>query len=64
MAADCNFGELKDKLIHDRIVVGIMDASWSEWLQMDPELMLKKAKTVVQQREAAGDIERDRLEKY
>ena len=31
---------------------------------MDPELTLEKAKTVVQQREAAGDIERGRLEKY
>ena len=64
VAADCNFRELKDKLIHDRTVVGIMDALWSEWLQMDPELTLEKAKTVVQQREAAGDIERGRLEKY
>ena len=26
LAADCNFGELKDKLIRDRIVVGIRDA--------------------------------------
>ena len=27
LAADCKFGELKDKLIRDRIVVGIRDAS-------------------------------------
>ena len=32
LAADCNFGELKDKLIRDRIVVGISDASLSERL--------------------------------
>ena len=32
LAADCNFGELKDKLICDRIVVGIRDASLSERL--------------------------------
>ena len=32
LAADCNFGELKDKLIRDRIVVGIRDASLSERL--------------------------------
>ena len=30
LAADCNFGELKDKLIRDRIVVRIRDASLSE----------------------------------
>ena len=30
LAADCNFRELKDELIRDRIVVGIRDASLSE----------------------------------
>ena len=35
LAADCNFGELKDELIHDRVVVGIRDVSLSERLQMD-----------------------------
>ena len=32
LAADCNFGELKEKLIRDRIVVRIRDASLSERL--------------------------------
>ena len=32
LAADCNFGELKNKLIHDRIVVRIRAASLSERL--------------------------------
>ena len=32
LAADCNFRELKDKLIRDRIVVRIRDASLSERL--------------------------------
>ena len=49
LAADCNFGELKDEL---KIIVGIRDTSLSEWLQMDPELTQEKAKTVIQQREA------------
>ena len=44
LAADCNFGELKDKLILDTIVVGIRDASLSERLQIDLELTLKKPK--------------------
>ena len=32
LAADCNFGELKDKLIRDKIVVRIRAASLSERL--------------------------------
>ena len=51
LAVDCNFGELKDELIRDRIVVGIREASLSERLQMDPELTLEKAKTLVRHRE-------------
>ena len=66
LAADCNFGELKDKLMCDRIVVRIRDASLSERLQMDLEMTLKKAKTVIQQREAVHEqqvtIKGDRLE--
>ena len=66
LAVDCNFGELKDELIRDRIVVGIRDASLSERLQMDQELMLEKVKTVVRQREAVREqqvtITWDRLE--
>ena len=55
LAVDCNFGELKDKLILDRIGVGIRDASMSERLQMDPELTLEKGKTVFRQREAVHE---------
>ena len=35
LAADCNFGELKDRLIRDRIVVRIRDASLSERLYVN-----------------------------
>ena len=35
LAADCNFGELKDKLIRDRIVVRIRDTSMSERLYVN-----------------------------
>ena len=55
VAANYNFGELKDELICDRIVIGIRDTSLSERLQMDLELMLQKAKTVVRQREAVHE---------
>ena len=52
LASNCNSRELENKLIRDRIVVGIRDALLSKHLQMDPELTLKKAKTLVRQREA------------
>ena len=55
LAADCNFGDLKDQLIRDRIVVGIRNQALSEQLQSDPELTLEKAKTLVRQREAIRD---------
>ena len=55
LAVDCNFGELKDELIRDRIVVGIRDASLSERIQMDPELTLEKAKTVVRRTETVRE---------
>ena len=47
LATDCNFGDLKDQLIRDRIVVGIRNQALSEQLQSDPELTLEKAKTLV-----------------
>ena len=52
LATDCEFGELKEQLIRDRIVVGIRDSSLSAKLQMDPYLTLQKAKRVVCQQEA------------
>ena len=55
LAADCNFGNLKDKLIRDRIVVGIRNSALSKQLQSDPDLTLERAKTLVQQREAICD---------
>ena len=35
LTAGCNFGELKDRLIRDRIVVRIRDASLSERLYVN-----------------------------
>ena len=55
LAADCNFGNLKDELIRDRIVVGIRNSALSEQLQSDPDLTLERAKTLVRQREAIRD---------
>ena len=51
LAEHCEFGDLHDKLIRDRLVVGICDAKLSESLQMDPELTLTQAIQKVRQRE-------------
>ena len=42
-------------MIRDRLVVGIQDLALSECLQLDPDLMLEKAKTLVRQREAVKE---------
>ena len=52
LAENCDYGDLKDQMIRDRIVVGIRDQAQSERLQMDAGLTLEKAKTLVRQREA------------
>jgi hypothetical protein len=51
LADTCDFGALRDELIRDRIVVGIQDAKISERLQLDRELTLAKAVTVIRQAE-------------
>ena len=51
----CEYGNLRDEMLRDRIVVGIRDAGLSERLQLDPELTLEKAKKVVRQKEAVKE---------
>ena len=55
LAENCAYGDLRDQMIRDRIVVGIRDSTLSERLQLDPELTLEKAKTLVRQREAVHE---------
>ena len=52
MAESCDFGMMKDKLVRDRLVVGIRDNALLERLQMEAELTLDKAKRLIRQREA------------
>ena len=47
LAEHCEFGQLHDELIRDRIVVGIRDITLSEKMQMDPKLDLAKAANYV-----------------
>ena len=52
IADNCEFGDMKDQLIRDRLVVGIRDGALSERLQLESDLTLDKAKILIRQREA------------
>ena len=43
LARTCNYGNLTNEMIRDRIVTGIRDRAVAERLQMDPKLTLEKA---------------------
>ena len=51
----CDYGDLKDEMLRDRLVVGIRDARLSERLQLDADLTLEKAKKMVRQKEEVTD---------
>jgi len=51
LAEYCNFRELHDEMIRDRIVVRLRDTTLSEKLQLHAELTLKKAVTTARQRQ-------------
>ena len=51
LAKKCNYGNLHDELICDRIVVGLRDTTVSLKLQTDAELTLEKAVTAARQTE-------------
>ena len=55
LADNCQYGALKLELIRDWFVVGIRDSSISQRLQLDPELTLEKAQTIICQKEAVKD---------
>eukprot|EP00731_Ephydatia_muelleri_P036767 Em0321g6a len=46
---------MKDEMIRDRLVVGLLDCALSERLQLDPELTLEKAKRAARQKEAVKE---------
>eukprot|EP00731_Ephydatia_muelleri_P000002 Em0001g2a len=52
LAQYCNFGDLHDEMIRDRLVVGLRDANLSEKLQLDSELTLEKAIAMARQSES------------
>ena len=52
LAEKCDYGDLHDELIRDRIVVGIRDGKLSERMQLDAGLTLKSAMDKVRQSES------------
>ena len=51
----CEYGDLRDEMLRDRLVVGIRDSAMSQKLQMDPELTLEKAMKTVRQSAAVKE---------
>ena len=51
MAEHCNYGDLREEMIRDKIVVGIRDAGLSETLQLNAKLDLATAIAQVRQHE-------------
>ena len=52
LAEDCDYDKLKEELIRDRIVVGVLDDSLSDQLQSREDLTLSKAVQLSRQSEA------------
>ena len=55
LAESCDYGDLKDEMIRDRLVVVVRDAVLSQQLQLDADLTLETAKKKIRQREAVGE---------
>ena len=45
LSEHCNYGQLREEMIRDRIVVGLCDSALSEKLQLESDLTLEKAIT-------------------
>lgn len=55
LADNCEYGTMKEELIRDRLVVGILDDALSKKLQLMSDLTLEKAKKEVRQNEAVQE---------
>ena len=52
LSEHCNYGQLREEMIRDRIVIGLCDSALSEKLQLESDLTLEKAITLARNREA------------
>lgn len=53
LAEQYNYSALNDKLIRNRLIVGLADRQLSEHMQVDLELTLEKAIAMVKRQQAA-----------
>ena len=51
----CEYGDMKEELLRDRLVIGVRDTALSDKLQLDATLTLEKAKTAIRQKEATKE---------
>ena len=51
LADRCNYGDLRNEMVRDRIVVGLLDGALSEKLQLDANLTMETAVTAARQSE-------------
>lgn len=58
LAEFCEYGDLKEEM-RDRLVVGIRDLALSEKMQTEAGLTLEEAKTMIRQKEAAKEHQRE-----
>ena len=50
LVENCNYGDLKEEILRDRLVVGIQDQKLSRQLQLDAVLTLEKVKKATPER--------------
>ena len=55
LVKNCEYGDLRDEMLRDRLVVGIKDKQLSEKLQMNADLTLEIAKKKIRQKEAVQE---------
>ena len=55
----CEYGDLKEEMLRDRLVVSIRDTALSDKLQTESDLMLEKAETLIRRKEAAKEHRRE-----
>ena len=59
LSENCDYGEMKSKMIRDRFVIGIRDSALSEQLQIDPDLTLEEAKKNIRQHKTVHEQQRE-----
>ena len=59
LAENCDYGEMTEEMIRDRLVIGIRDVRLSQKMQLDSKLTLETAKKTICQSEAVHEQQRE-----